>query len=111
VLIVLITECVTIPLFLFLALQTRLTTLVTGLFADMPTCGLWYGIVEFHGKTFHGQAGLFADKLFEVTTLPNASLQQAGARCPVTVPATCARHLMLLVIIDHETAEELKFVN
>jgi len=31
----------------------------------MPIRGLW----TIRGKTFSGQAGLFADKLFEVTTL------------------------------------------
>ena len=53
----------------------------------------------------------FADKLYEVTALPVASWRPAGAHFPVAVPTTCARHLMLLVIIDREIAEELKFVN
>ena len=51
----------------------------TRLFADTTIRGLW----TIRGKTFHGQAGLLADKLFEVTALPVASSWWAGARCPV----------------------------
>jgi len=53
-------------------------------FADMPIHGLWM----ICRKTFCGPAGLFTDKLFEVTALPVASSQQAGAHL-VAVPTTC----------------------
>ena len=42
----------------------------TRCFADTPIRGLW----TISGKMFHGQAGLFADKLFEVTALPVVGL-------------------------------------
>jgi len=48
-------------------------------FADTPIRGLW----TIRGKTLSGQAGLFADRLFEVTALPVASSRQAGAHCQV----------------------------
>jgi len=66
--------------------------LLTRHFADMTVHGLW----TIHGKTFHGQAGLFADKLFAVNTLYVAYSRRAGAHCTVAVPRTCTRHLILI---------------
>jgi len=45
-------------------------------FADMPIRGLW----TIRGKTFRGQAGLFADKLFQVTALPVAPSQAESVK-------------------------------
>ena len=57
----------------------------------MPIRGLW----TIRGKTFRGQAALFADKLSVVTALPVASSLQAGAR-PLAMPTMCC-YLLLIV--------------
>jgi len=51
-----------------------MTKLITGwgywTFANMPIRVLW----TIRGKTYRGQAGLFADKVFEATAEPLDSL-------------------------------------
>ena len=71
-------------------------------FADTPIRGLW----TIRGKTLSGQAGLFADRLFEVTALPVASSRQAGARCLVAVPTTCCYLLLIMRLWTN-----FKFIN